>query len=49
MGLFSMLKSIAGKALEVVGEKIPGPIGDKLQDIGWDLQYGKTGFTFPKS
>lgn len=49
MGLFSMLKSIAGKALEVVGEKIPGPIGDKLQDIGWDLQYGKTGLSASSS
>lgn len=46
--LFKAIKSgakrLAGKALEVVGEKIPGPIGDKLQDIGWDLQYGKLAF-----
>ena len=51
--LFKAIKSgakrLAGKALEVVGEKIPGPIGDKLQDIGWDLQYGKTGLSASSS
>ena len=49
MGIFSSVgnffKKAAGKVLETVGEKIPGPLGDKLVEAGWDLQYGKTGLS----
>ncbi len=42
MGFFSWVREKAGRALEWVGEKIPGRIGDKLEEVGRNMQYPRS-------
>lgn len=35
----SSIKSAAGRVVEAVGSVIPGRLGDKIEEIGWNMQY----------
>lgn len=38
----SAIKRTAGRAVEAIGSVIPGRLGDKLEDIGRNMQYPKS-------
>lgn len=40
--LWDGAKRVAGRAIEAVGSVIPGPLGDKFEEIGRDMQYPKS-------